>query len=137
MEEVKELIINPIITYLFVGLATIISSGVSIGVGWIIKTLKKQGQSIDVLTQNVCALVQINQTQTSNISSMLPVSRNTIKAVRSACYSQEETMGKSIEQAKKSLQKAFGFINAAEDELTRQSDANATIAMSTKIKAGI
>ena len=136
MEEVKELIINPIITYLFIGLATIISSGVSIGVGWIIKTLKKQGQSIDVLTQNLCALVEINATQTSNISSMLPVSRNTIKAVRSACYSQEETMSKSIEQAKKSLQKAFCFINAAEDELTRQSDANATIAMSTKLKAG-
>jgi hypothetical protein len=45
-------------------------------------------------------------------------------------------MSKSIEQAKKSLQKAFGFINAAEDELTRQADANATIAMSTKLKAG-
>ena len=55
MEEVKQLIINPIITYLFIGLATIISSGVSIGVGWIIKTLKKQGRSIDVLTKNLCA----------------------------------------------------------------------------------
>ena len=57
MEEAKELIINPIITYMFIGIATIISSGVSIGVGWIIKTLKKQGQSIDVLTQIHCALV--------------------------------------------------------------------------------
>ena len=55
MEEVKQLIVNPIITYMFVGLETIISSGVSVGVGWIIKTLKKQGQSIDVLTKNLCA----------------------------------------------------------------------------------
>jgi len=137
MEEVKELIVNPTIQFIFLGIVSLAGTGISAGVLYIVKTLRKQGNSIDLLTQNVCALVQINQTQTSNISSMLPVSRNTIKAVRSACYSQEETMGKSIEQAKKSLQKAFGFINAAEDELTRQSDANATIAMSTKIKAGI
>ena len=49
MEEVRELI-NPIITYIFIGLATIISSGISISVSWIIKTLKKHGQIIDVLT---------------------------------------------------------------------------------------
>jgi hypothetical protein len=134
MNDAKELIIDPIITLIFTGVVSFIGTLVSIGVVWIIKNLKKQGNTITQLTNNLCVLVDINKKQTDNISTLVPVSRKTLKGIRSLCYSQEETFNKSPEQAKKSLQNAFKSINDAEDELNKRADCNTAMAMSGVIQ---
>ena len=52
MEEAKELIINPTIQLIFLGIVSLAGTGISAGVLYIVKTLKKQGQSVTAL--HVC-----------------------------------------------------------------------------------
>ena len=50
MEEAKELIINPTIQLIFLGIVSLAGTGISAGVLYIVKTLRKQGTSIDCYT---------------------------------------------------------------------------------------
>ena len=49
MEEAKELIINPTIQLIFLGIVSLAGTGISAGVLYIVNTLKKQGQSVTAL----------------------------------------------------------------------------------------
>ena len=52
MEEVKQLILNPAIQFVFLGIVSLAGTGIIVGVLYIVKTLKEQGQSVTAL--HVC-----------------------------------------------------------------------------------